>query len=338
MRTKFKYGRRWAKPIDQSSFAQATRGPGQDTRTWCSYGIVKASGEESVVDFDKEAGEVYIRVQLEPSKTVVRARIGSMCAGNGEGEWNPFVGGEEVLVALPQGNERAGGVIITRMNNAIDKFPMESVAGQDPTKNNFAFSRRRTPRFEEHAGPILMRSALSGGLISMDAGGVFTVRTGDKAVFQMSPDVIALQSASDENKAPELMMQMNVTNKHFSLTVGDALLNISSSDASPEPNNILKVSDSLSLSTNGNPAGEHAMSIENFVNLMQLLIPVINPLVFATPAAADAALAAALASGATSGGWALATLSRQALNLALTTQPRKTAIQPGIMSTGLQIG
>jgi phage baseplate assembly protein gpV len=300
---------------------------------------VKAGGSgDSPVEFDKEAGEVFLRVQLEPSKTVIRARLSSACAGNGETEYNTFVGGEEVVVILPQGNERAGGVIIGRMNNAIDKFPMESVAGQDPTTNTFSFSRRRTPRLEEFAGPIILRSAISGGLISLDSAGVFTVRTGDRAVFQMSPDAIGIQSASSESEAPELMLQLNVTNKHFTVTVGDAIFNLSASDASPEPNSTIKVGGALTLSTNGNPAAEHAMSIENFINLMQLLIPVINPLVFATPTAADAALATAITSGASSGGWLLAQLTRQALNAALLTQPKKTSQTPGIMSTGLQIG
>jgi hypothetical protein len=107
---------------------------------------------------------------------------------------------------------------------------------------------------------------------------------------------------------------------------------------------MLKVSDPLTISTNGNYAAEHAMSIENFINIMVLLIPVINPLIFSSPSLADAAIAGILSAVApSSAGWLAGTLSQQALTGALTTQAPKTlgpaaTMMPGIMSTGLQIG
>ncbi len=61
-----------------------------------------------------------------------------------------------MILAIPEGNERAGCVILGRLCNGIDKFPMKSIAGQDPTTNTFAFSRRRTPKVEEVNGPWLI--------------------------------------------------------------------------------------------------------------------------------------------------------------------------------------
>lgn len=343
----FRRGRRWAKPMDQTTAAQAVKQPGIDPRQWVSYGLVTAGGEqEDIVVFDEDEGQALVRVLLEPTKIPVYARVAASAtgaAGNGEGEWNPFVEGDEVVLLIPEGNERAGCVIIGRLNNSIDAFPMESVAGQDPTTNTFAFRRRRTPMVEEVNGPILLRSAMSEGLISMDTAGVFTVRTGDRSVLQMSPDVIGIQGPSDDSNPPEFLMQLNITDRQYSLQVGDGILNLSDSGATPEPNNLLKVADTFTLGTSGNFSGEHVMTIENFVNLMAFLMPIINPLVFATPPAADAALAGALTSCAASAGYLAAPLSKTALVGALQSQLPKTpgttqTIFPGICSTGFMVG
>lgn len=342
----FPQGRRAARPIDQATAAQTVRSPGIDPRQWISVGLVTAGNEnDEIVIFDESEGQPLVRVLLEPSKIPVVARVGGQVAGNGEGDWHPFVEGDEVLVAIPEGNERAGCVILCRLPNGIDKFPMDSVAGQDPTTNTFAFSRRRTPRVEEFNGPIVFRSAMSGALISLDTSGVFTVRTGDRAVLQMSPDVIGFQGPSDESNPPELLLQLNVTDRHFSVTVGDAIFNLSASNATPAPNNQLKVSDDLKISTNGNDTREHVLTLENFVNMMQTMLPVINPLVFTTPQIADATIATGILSGMSSAGWAQAQISQQAIGIALIGQPQKLlpgptglALTPGVMCTGLIVG
>lgn len=275
--------RRRARPLDQSTAAQAVKQAGIDPRQWISIGLVTAGSEEDeIVIFDEEEGQPFVRVLLEPTKIPVRARVGGQVAGNGEGDWNPFVEGDEVLVAIPEGDERAGCVIIARLPNGIDKFPMESVAGQDPTTNTFAFSRRKTPRVEEMNGPILWRSAKSEGLISLDTAGVFTVRTGDRAVFQMSPDVIGIQGPSDESTPPEIVMQLNLTDKQFSLTVGDAILNLSASDATPQPVNILSVKDNLTLNAGGNASSEHLMTAEAFWHCLTTAITQIGVAIAAT--------------------------------------------------------
>lgn len=100
------------------------------------------------------------------------------------------------------------------------------------------------------------------------------------------------------------------------------------------------------LATPGNVAAEHLLTIEGLVNLLVLLLPVVNPLALANPAAADAAIATALAGAAASGGWTVASLSQTALATALTTQPPKTdtllpsglTATPGVCVTGMQIG
>lgn len=141
------------RPIDSATAAAAYARPGQDTRSWVSFGLVHHQDPKQIVTFDEEYGCPLVCVTLQPSGSNVHCRVSSMVAGNGEGEWHPFVEGDEVLVVLPEGHESAGPVIIGRLNNSLDKFPMDSVAGQDPTTNVFAFRRRRTPFIEEFLGP-----------------------------------------------------------------------------------------------------------------------------------------------------------------------------------------
>lgn len=282
-RRAFPQGRRRARPLDQTTLSQALRSPNIDTRQWISVGLVTAGGEGDIVVFDEDEGQPLVRVLLEPSKIPVNARVASTVVGNGEGEWHPFVEGDEVVVAIPEGDERSGSVIIGRLNNGIDKFPTESVAGQDPTTNTFAFQRRRTPFVQEYNGPIVLRSAMSEALFAIDEGGVITLRDGQRSVFQMSPDVIGFQGPSDESTPPDMMMQLNLTARHFSLTVGESVLNLSASDATPAPQNILSVPDNLTVSAGGNAAMEHVMTVEAFWHCLQHALTAVGAVIAGIP-------------------------------------------------------
>jgi hypothetical protein len=99
------------------------------------------------------------------------------------------------------------------------------------------------------------------------------------------------------------------------------------------------------LKAPGNVAAEHPLTIEGLINLLVLLLPVANPLVFANPAAADAAIATALTAASASGGWNVATSSQAALAAVLTSQPLKSGTlpsgltaTPGVCVTGVQVG
>lgn len=99
------------------------------------------------------------------------------------------------------------------------------------------------------------------------------------------------------------------------------------------------------LKAPGNVAAEHPLTIEGLINLLVVLLPVVNPLVFANPAAADAAIATALTAASASSGWTAATLSQTALATVLTSQPLKSGTlpsgltaTPGVCVTGVQVG
>ncbi len=244
--------------IDLSSLAEGISRPGMDPRQWISNALVE---RVDPVLFDDELGPL-VSVTLEPGGEQVQARVGSGIAGDGEAEYFPFVEGDEVLVALPQGNPRGGAVIIARLHNKRAPFPSGSVAGQDPTKNAFAFKRTRTPFISEHEGPVMIRSSISEALISIDTKGTITMRDGQKSALQLSPDLFGFQSGD-----AKYLLQLDLTGGRFTLQVDDALLTLSSSKASPEASAIA-VPGSLSISTSSNPAAEHAISTEAVLNIL----------------------------------------------------------------------
>lgn len=269
MRRKF---RRVRRPLDQGKAAEGMSRPGIDPRQWVSIGVVDSDDDE-VVFFDEDEGQPLVKVTLQPTKVPVYARVASMSAGNGEGEYHPFVKGDEVVVLIPRGREDSGCIIIGKLNNAIDKFPMESVAGQDPTTNTFAFRRRRTPFVEEFAGPVTFRSALNESIISIDTAGIITIKDSENSVLQMSPDVIGFQGPSDDatGAPPEFLMQLDLTGEHFLLQVKDAIVSLSSSTANPEQN-IISVPGPLSIGTSANPPIEHAISTEAVASILEKLL------------------------------------------------------------------
>ena len=270
--------RRLAKPIDQQTTAQALRGP-TDTRQWVSYGHVSAGGDnQDIVTFDEEEGVPFVSVVLEPTKVPVYARVGGSVAGNGEGEWMPFVQGDEVLCVVPEGDEKAGVVIISRLNNQLDQFPMDSVAGQDPTANNFSFKRRRTPYVEELAGPYLVRSATTGALLSIDETGVITLKNGENAALQMSPDVIGFQGPSDEDTPPEFIFQADLGGKRVTLQMGDAqlMMNATGSD-SLDGQTWLTSPNNVNVVLGPNQAAEHVLTLEAFMALMGAYSVAVTP-------------------------------------------------------------
>ena len=251
--------------IDFRSFGEAVSYPGIDPRQWISYGIVEGSSEndpDPEVVFDPEYGPL-VKVILYPSTVPIRARVSSMVAGNGEGEYHPFIKGDEVLVAIPEGSEQADCAIIGRMNNSVDKFPTGSVAGQDPTLNNFGFSRRRTPYIMEVQHSYLIRSAISGAMIGIDeTGGILLSAGTGNPGFQMTPDIIGMS-----NNDGSAMLQLDLTNNHAIMQIGEACIILSDSNASPETN-IIATPGVLTIATNGQPAMEHVISTEAVLNII----------------------------------------------------------------------
>lgn len=192
--------------MDQARLAQAFKRPGSDPRQWISYGTVdKDAPNAPSVRFKDDDGNPLpygpmVNVTLQPLGIALPCRVSSFVAGQAEGEWYPFVSGDEVLVAIPEGDERAGAVIIGRLNQELDVWPTV-VAGQDSTKNTFGFRRMRTPYIVETAASYLIRSALTGSQIGIDAQGQVIINDGDKGSLVIGAEAIGMSSGDGETFA-----------------------------------------------------------------------------------------------------------------------------------------
>jgi hypothetical protein len=258
-------------PIDADAFAEGMSRPGIDPREWASYGVVQGDPNDpsTCVSFD-EMGQPLVSVMLHPSLREVRARVSMKMAGNGEAEWHPFLPGDEVITISPNGNPREGCAILGKFSNELDPFPT-AVAGQDVTKNNFAFRRSATPHIEEYQGPVMIRSAKSGGFLSIDDAGVVTIRGGGASptdpapALQLSPDVIGLQGPGSATQPPLFTMQVNMTDEVFLLLVRDATLTIASSQSSKQ--SMLATPAAFAVSAGSAPPLEHVATTEAVANI-----------------------------------------------------------------------
>lgn len=276
------------RPPDWQSHFEANQAQPQ----WVSMGIVIDDPEVPPVEFSKDDGQVYVNVSLEPSKVPARCRVSSFVAGNGEAEYFPFLPNDEVIVVLPLGREDSGAVIVGRLNNQIDAFPMDSVGGQDPTTNSFALRRRRTPTIDEFAGPVTFRNALTGAIFSLDSKGGVTLKDGENSTVQISADALTLQGPSTPDTSPKLLLQLNFTEERGLFQVGDAQLLINSSK-SGDPSYLTLPAD-LFVSLGPSQPAESVATIESVLALLYVFGSALLPISGAPAALLATAAAVAL--------------------------------------------
>lgn len=190
--------------MDNALAAEAFKMPGIDPRQWVSYGTVDpGTPKQPPIIFKDSNGNPnpygpQVMVTLQPTGISVPCRIAGAVAGDGESEYYPFIPGDEVIVIVPEGDERAGAVIIGRLNQELDAFPLV-VAGQDVTKNTFGFRRMRTPFIVETAAAYLIRSALTGSQIGIDSEGKVLINDGDQGLMTIGPEGIGFTSGDGES-------------------------------------------------------------------------------------------------------------------------------------------
>lgn len=251
--------------------------PGQDTRQWVSYGIVNGETppEPSPVVFDDENGDPidegpFVLVTLQPSAIPVMCRIASYVAGNLEGEWYPFVNGDEVLVAIPEGDENASPVIIGRLNQAVDKWP-RSVAGNDATKNAVGFRRMRTPYVVETSSSYIIRSATTGAFLGIKADGSVTLGGGDGGNFILSPDAVGFQGDKDGND----VVQIDLKNHIFLVGLDAGTSSLVIGGETPG----IRVQKPFYIASSGASAVFHAATVEGMVNFVNAVVTLIGPFI-----------------------------------------------------------
>lgn len=274
--------------VDIAALRDALAGPGMDTRQWLSFAIVEPEGGQAaqVVEFTPDLGPL-VNVTLQPSGISVRCRVAGHVAGNMEAEYYPFVQGDEVLVAIPEGDERAGCTIIGRLNNGLDLWP-GGIAGQDATQNNLAFRRIRAPYVLEFAESYLMRSPATGAFLSMTQDGQVTISNADHAFLSLTPDFIGIQ-----NGDASLIVQLNNHSQGVVLQASPPLAPPTDGSTPIVGTTTLTISENSTLLSDGtftmNVAGqygiEHAASAEGVANVVyNVLVAVWPPFIVAMEA------------------------------------------------------
>lgn len=248
--------------FDQATMGQALARPGMDPRQWVSYGVVDADapGHRCVI-FKDENGDPLksgplVRVTLQPSGISVVCRVAGLAAGDGEAEWFPFVAGDEVVVVLPEGSERAPPVIVGRLNNGPDAWPTK-VAGMDPQANSFAFRRVRTPYVLEAGPSLMLRAAQTGCAFTFAPDGTVFLASGDKHLLAMTASVVTLQTGGQE-----AMLQLDPEHGTASLYAKSTSMVLS------EGASQLITGGTLGVSTSGNGALEHVTTTEAVANIV----------------------------------------------------------------------
>ena len=309
---------------DLTTAAQAFAGPGTDTRHWISYATVDPeTPDQKSVTFTTEYGPL-VSCTLRPSAIPVVCRVAHEVAGNGEGEWTPFVAGDELLVAIPEGDETAGCVIIGRLNQEIDQWPQQ-VAGQDATQNTFAFRRLRTPYVFELAGAYLVRNATTGAFMTIETSGAITLANADKAFLRLAPDFIGMQ-----NGTADVLLQIDVSHKQIVMEAAGTKAVLDAQKSS------LYTGGTLELGTSGNQAADHAATVEGMVNFVNQVVTLLGPF-FTVPLTAPQVLAIMTgALGAVAAGGTIAPFT-VALAGALA-HPKVPGVDPGIGVAGLLVG
>jgi Type VI secretion system/phage-baseplate injector OB domain len=102
----------------------ALRGPGVDTRIWCSLAVVNGdlTTDPPGIGIDTAQG-IFVSVILLPSQHSDTARLGSSYAGVNVGLLFPISNGDEVLVMAPSGDPDEGLVIAAKLWSASDLQP-----------------------------------------------------------------------------------------------------------------------------------------------------------------------------------------------------------------------
>jgi hypothetical protein len=321
--------------MDITSISQAFAHPGADPRQWVSYGLVDAdtAGQRSV-QFNDENGNALpypmVNVTLQPSGIPVACRVAGQTAGQGTGEWHPFVAGDEVVVLVPQGDERQGCVIIGRLNQGRDTFPT-MVAGNDTTKNNVAFKRMVEPYLLESGTAILFRIAPTGAFFSLDQTGNITATSGDGHYLAIHHDVIGLQTADTS-----CIVQIDPSKQTVFLQAGATQLLLDSQGQSA-----LLTPGTLNIITaGGGYAAGHAITLEQAVALFEGFMTAFGTILVAAGGAplTGASLGALLNPG---GVLAIVTAGLPiASSFALTTEPAliTTALQAPADPSGTKPG
>lgn len=286
--------------MDIATIRDLYSGPGMDTRQWISYGIVDAETEEQhSTRFDDEDGNplphgVLVDVTLQPSGISVPCRVLATAGGSGEGSFSPWGPGDEVLVAIPDGDEKSGCVILGRFNNGKDAFP-RAVAGMDVTQNNVSFHRIATPFIMETASSWMVRSAATGASLSIDPIGNVLMADGMGSTIAINQTVISMQEASGG-----ALVQIDPVLKSVTLqsSGGESSATTFQLDDAGGASSLMTGGTMNIVTAGGGYAMGHAITTEQVMQITKALTQILIAVIGTASTAAAPALVAASPQGA----------------------------------------
>ena len=303
---------------------------GGDGRQWVAFGTVRPDtpNQRSVL-FKDDSGNPLpwptVLVELHPNGDVVSCRVANSCAGEGEGEWYPFVAGDEVIVVVPEGNERAGCTIIGRLNQTKDVWPAQ-VGGQDATTNTFGFKRMRAPYILESATALLFRQATTNSFVSIDKTGNVTITEGsDNGFMHVGSDFIGMQTGDNST-----LVQLDPTKKQVLLQADTMQMIMDAAKAQ------IMTKGSLSIATGGAAASGHAVTVEQVISLLFGITQALGAFIYPTPLT-PLQITTAVNAGILTASSAPIASFQAALTLALQKPPDDSGAIPGVGRAALKI-
>ena len=173
--------------IDASRLAEVVSRPGIDPRVWVVFAKIEALG------FDEVEG-IFADVRYLHNGRTTTAHIGSLATGDEFGDWHPFKVDQLVLVAVPNGDEDFGAVVIASIWDGSRKPATEFQSPDDPTEPTVDRVIKAEPgttlRVIATEGANIVIHASGGGSVTVEATGDSVVNVNaEKAVIIDSPDV-----------------------------------------------------------------------------------------------------------------------------------------------------
>jgi hypothetical protein len=315
--------------FDWQTFSRLMSHAGIDPRHWVSIGIVDVDTPQNrSVRFSDQDGPLpqpLVNVTMQPSGLPVSARVLQGVSGAGVGQWHPFVGGDEVLLLIPGGDEGLGAVIVGRLSNSIDKFPT-NVAGNDTTQNSLGFMRFSEPFVMESGTSLTFRVSSHGAFISLDPVGGITATSGSGHYLAIQDDLVSLQT-----KDTSCMVQIDPSAQTVFLQASDTqlLLQPTSSGAS----HFLGPGTLSLITMGGGYAPGHAVTLEQVTVLLWALATGIGALLVPTLTPPEVVALVNVALAAAAAGPVAPFVS--AINTGLSTPPDPSGATPGVGRAGL---
>lgn len=315
--------------MDAATLGEGLRRPGMDPRQWGSYGVVEPDGSTRSVTFDPDMGPL-VTVKLQPSGIPVRCRVASWHAGAGEGSYSPFVPGDEVCVMVMEGDERAGCVIVGRMNQSLDTFPT-TIAGNDVTGNTTAFLRMRPPYIVESGTALLFRIEPVGSFLSLAPDGNVTLASGDKSFLHLGADFLGLQNGDGS-----LVLQGNNTTGAWRMSAGGTTFLTVGGGLGQG----WQSGDPICIGGSGEFPVWHAVSAETVLVWIYEVLKLVGPGLTTpiAPATLDPTVIPGLIGGFSADSLVGTLPTSYAALIAAINTPKVPATLPGVASAGLAIG